>query len=68
MSRKKPGEFQVVNHSVAREDGVAKVTGRAVYASDIRLEGMLTPSSCGVLSLTRAFSPSMRAKRCGSPA
>lgn len=40
MSRKKPGEFHVVNHSVAREDGVAKVTGSAVYASDIRLEGM----------------------------
>ena len=39
-SRKKPGEFHVVNHSVPREDGFAKVTGRAVYASDIRLDGM----------------------------
>lgn len=39
-SRKKPGEFHVVNHSVPREDGVAKVTGRAIYASDIRLDGM----------------------------
>ena len=37
---KKPGEFSVVNHSVPREDGVAKVTGRAVYTSDIVLEGM----------------------------
>src|SRR5437763_11361136 len=36
----KPGEFRVVNHSVPREDGVAKVTGRAVFTSDIRLEGM----------------------------
>jgi CO/xanthine dehydrogenase Mo-binding subunit len=36
----KPGEFRVVNHSVPREDGVAKVTGRAIYTSDIRLEGM----------------------------
>jgi CO/xanthine dehydrogenase Mo-binding subunit len=36
----KPGEFHVVNHSVPREDGLAKVTGRAVYASDIRLERM----------------------------
>src|ERR1043165_17 len=35
-----PSEFHVVNHSVPREDGLAKVTGRAVYASDIRLEGM----------------------------
>lgn len=37
---KKPGEFTVVNHSVPREDGVAKVTGRAVYSSDIVLQGM----------------------------
>src|SRR5437660_2544770 len=36
----KHGEFRVVNHSVPREDGVAKVTGRAVFTSDIRLEGM----------------------------
>ena len=33
-------DFRVVNHSVPREDGVAKVTGRAVFTSDIRLEGM----------------------------
>ena len=39
-NRKKPGEFHVVNHSVPREDGFAKVTGRAVYASDVRLDGM----------------------------
>src|SRR5262249_44775051 len=38
--RMKPEEFRVVNHSVPREDGVAKVTGRAVFTSDIRLEGM----------------------------
>jgi CO/xanthine dehydrogenase Mo-binding subunit len=37
---KKPGEFKVVNHSVPREDGVAKVTGRAIYTSDIELDGM----------------------------
>src|SRR5437667_256937 len=36
----KPGEFRVVNHSVPREDGLAKVTGRAVFTSDIRLDGM----------------------------
>src|SRR5437879_6841104 len=39
-TRKKPGDFHVVNHSVAREDGVPKVTGRAVFTSDIHLEGM----------------------------
>ncbi|MCU1260118.1 MAG: hypothetical protein JWO80_3003, partial [Bryobacterales bacterium] len=37
---KKPGEFQVVNHSVPRADGFAKVTGRAIYTSDIELDGM----------------------------
>ncbi len=37
---KRPGEFTVVNHSVPRGDGVAKVTGRAVYTSDIVLEHM----------------------------
>ncbi len=37
---KKPGEFRVVNHSVPREDGVAKVTGRATYTSDMHLGDM----------------------------
>ena len=37
---KKPGEFRVVNHSVPREDGQAKVTGRAIYASDLTVENM----------------------------
>jgi CO/xanthine dehydrogenase Mo-binding subunit len=32
--------FAVVNHSVPRADGVAKVTGAATYASDITLERM----------------------------
>ena len=32
--------FAVVNHSVPRADGVAKVTGSATYASDITLERM----------------------------
>ncbi|MFN7949717.1 MAG: xanthine dehydrogenase family protein molybdopterin-binding subunit [Blastocatellia bacterium] len=40
MKQKRPGEFRIVNHSRPREDGVAKVTGRAVYTSDIQLEGM----------------------------
>src|SRR5207249_8838835 len=30
----------VVNHSLPREDGVAKVTGRAVFTGDIHLQGM----------------------------
>ncbi len=37
---KKPGEFTTVNHSIPRGDGPAKVTGRAIYASDIELDGM----------------------------
>src|ERR1051326_5748969 len=40
MSHKKLGDFRVVNHSVPREDGTAKVTGRAVFASDIQVDGM----------------------------
>jgi CO/xanthine dehydrogenase Mo-binding subunit len=32
--------FAVVNHSVPRADGLAKVTGTATYASDITLERM----------------------------
>lgn len=34
-------KFNVVNHSVPRIDGVDKVTGRARYAADIYMEGML---------------------------
>ncbi|HVB56179.1 MAG TPA: xanthine dehydrogenase family protein molybdopterin-binding subunit [Candidatus Acidoferrales bacterium] len=33
-------EFAVVNHSVPRADGLAKVTGSAIYASDMVLEHM----------------------------
>src|SRR5665213_3757581 len=33
-------EFQVVNHSVPRADGIAKVTGGAIYTSDMGLEHM----------------------------
>ncbi len=33
-------EFAVVNHSVPRGDGIAKVTGSAVYASDMVVEHM----------------------------
>ena len=33
-------DFAVVNHSVPRADGMAKVTGTATYASDITLERM----------------------------
>jgi CO/xanthine dehydrogenase Mo-binding subunit len=35
------GNFAVVNHSVPRADGIAKVTGSATYASDITLDRML---------------------------
>ena len=37
---KKRGEFQVVNHSVPRADGIAKVTGTATYTSDMTLVHM----------------------------
>ena len=37
---KKPGDFQVVNHSVPRLDGVVKVTGGAVFTGDIVLPNM----------------------------
>ena len=33
-------EFRVVNHSVPRGDGLAKVTGSAIYASDMVVEHM----------------------------
>ena len=33
-------EFQVVNHSVPRADGIAKVTGSAVYTSDMVVDHM----------------------------
>jgi CO/xanthine dehydrogenase Mo-binding subunit len=33
-------EFQVVNHSVPRGDGIPKVTGGAIYTSDMALEHM----------------------------
>ena len=40
MSAEKGREFHVVNHSVPRRDGRAKVTGQAVYVSDVKLMGM----------------------------
>jgi CO/xanthine dehydrogenase Mo-binding subunit len=39
-TEKKKGEFQIVNHSVPRRDGRAKVTGRASYVSDVKLPAM----------------------------
>ena len=43
MPLTKVGEkhFSVINHCVPRIDGVDKVTGRARYAADIYMEGML---------------------------
>ena len=40
MSAEEKRDFQIVNHSVPRRDGPAKVTGRAVYVSDVKLPGM----------------------------
>lgn len=36
----KKRQFRVVNHSVPRRDGTAKVTGKATYVSDVSLPGM----------------------------
>ncbi|MGH7817193.1 MAG: xanthine dehydrogenase family protein molybdopterin-binding subunit, partial [Candidatus Binatia bacterium] len=36
----KKRKFHVVNHSVPRRDGRAKVTGKAMYVSDVKLTGM----------------------------
>ena len=40
MDKQKKRAFHVVNHSVPRRDGVAKVTGKATYVSDLKLTGM----------------------------
>jgi CO/xanthine dehydrogenase Mo-binding subunit len=40
VSAEKKTDFQVVNHSIPRRDGRAKVTGRATYVSDVKLIGM----------------------------
>ena len=40
-SLKQPAQFKVVGQSHTRHDGEAKVTGKAHYAADIRVPGML---------------------------
>ena len=40
MSEEKSRDFEVVNRSVPRRDGRAKVSGRALYVSDVKLAGM----------------------------
>ena len=40
-SLKSPAQFKVMNKSFLRRDSVEKVTGKAQYAGDIRLPGML---------------------------
>ncbi len=41
VSVKKPGEFKIMNKSLVRRDSQEKVTGKAKYAGDIQLPGML---------------------------
>jgi nicotinate dehydrogenase subunit B len=41
VSVKKPGEFRIMNKSLSRRDAQEKVTGKAKYAGDIQLPGML---------------------------
>lgn len=38
---KDPADFTLMNRPIRRQDGLAKVTGRAKYAGDIRLPGLL---------------------------
>jgi isoquinoline 1-oxidoreductase len=38
---KRPSEFTIIGTSPARLDGVEKVTGKAQYAGDLRIQGML---------------------------
>jgi len=38
---KKPSEFKIIDKSVTRRDAVLKATGKATYAGDIQLPGML---------------------------
>jgi CO/xanthine dehydrogenase Mo-binding subunit len=40
VSAEKKTDFHVVNHPIPRRDGRVKVTGRAIYVSDVRLPGM----------------------------
>ncbi len=40
MSIEKKTDFRVVNHSVPRRDGRTKVSGKALYVSDVKLTGM----------------------------
>jgi nicotinate dehydrogenase subunit B len=41
---KKPAEFKIMNHPILRMDAREKVTGKAHYAGDIRIPGMLYAS------------------------
>jgi isoquinoline 1-oxidoreductase len=38
---KSPSEFKIIGKSVKRQDGKLKVTGQAIYAGDIRLDGLM---------------------------
>jgi len=41
VSVKKPGDFKIMNKSLVRRDAHEKVSGKAKYAGDIQLPGML---------------------------
>ncbi len=38
---KKPGEFKIIGNPLLRSDSLQKVTGKALYAADVHLPGML---------------------------
>ena len=41
IAEKDPAQWRVIDRPAQRVDGLAKVTGRALYADDLRLPGML---------------------------
>jgi CO/xanthine dehydrogenase Mo-binding subunit len=53
----------VAGTSAHRVDGIEKVTGKAVYTTDLQLPGMRTRASSGVRWRTRSSSKSRLPKR-----
>lgn len=41
VALKSPDQFKVIGRSMPRVDSLAKVTGRAIFGKDVRVEGML---------------------------
>ena len=59
---------KLIGQNYTTPDLVAKVTGKAKYAEDYRVEGMLFASSCSARCRTRACSAATSAPRWRCPA